>query len=442
MFAELHGGGAAGSLQSRQAQVGAKQDLAFIVASALRVEELASRGSLRKHVHREGEGDCPAYHSRIRVHYATVLLDGTCVDSSRDKNRITPVAFQLAGGKAHEAWHRSVATMRRGEVAWVESPPEYAFGPLGAPPLIPAGQALWFKLELVDFRPPGTVRGCTELAPALEEAERHLGTGREDIKRSAFAQARQAFRRARVAIPDKMLVGQPAVDVARFARVERSSLLNQALCSQKLAEGAEELAERQGHWADVVRVCSTLLRRHSQGAEAAEAEHRQEAGGDLAAVAAAIRAASADSVNDWAAKAYFRRGLAREGLGFACGPLTSPTRWATSRPRAVCSPRTPRWGGACTPRGSASTKRSCGPRGCSPASWSASARSASGRRPPARWSSAASAGTSGCAARRAAPRWPRSAAEPPWLRPRRRRRRQVARARARHWRPTLEKKEE
>merc|ERR1712151_1327834 len=100
-----------------------------------------------------------------------------------------------------------------------------------------------------------------ELGLALEEAAKHLDAGRSDVKRQAFGQARQAFRRALAAVPDKLLLRQPSEAIARFAAVERASLLNQALCSLRLGEAATGKQQRE-LWEEVIRVCDFLLNRH------------------------------------------------------------------------------------------------------------------------------------------------------------------------------------
>ena len=283
-------------------EVAPRVDVEAVAAAALRTEELEPGSGLPKYVVMEGEGDPPPPSSRISLHFATHLADGRQVDGSRRGRQAMPVAFQLGGCGAPPAWQRAVATMRRGEVAWVRSAPAFAYGMTGAPPLIPGGETLWFRLELEDFRPPGKLRTFKELRPALEEAERHLAVGRGDLERQAHGQARQAFRRALAAVPEKLLLGEPPEDIARFAAAERAALLNQALCSQRLGQAAEE-GQGEAHWQDAARVCSLLLERHLAGAGGSEAARPSPA--TTAEVVEALRAASggADCFPQWAAKA-------------------------------------------------------------------------------------------------------------------------------------------
>ncbi|CAE8670035.1 unnamed protein product [Polarella glacialis] len=237
-------GGTAGSaeedVQAAPGSMAPQVDVQEMVANALRSEELRSESGLWKYVHREGVGEPPVQHSRVTMHYATYLSSGRLVNVSREGRRSAPSAFQLGGQQAMEAWQLAAASMRRGELAWLRSPPNFAYGPGGAPPLIPAGEDLWFALELMDFRLPATLQCFTELVPAMQEAEKHMEVGRSELRREAFAQARQAFRRALAAVPEKLLLGQPVAEAVRFAALERASLLNQMLCSQRLGQTAEE----------------------------------------------------------------------------------------------------------------------------------------------------------------------------------------------------------
>ncbi|CAE8632725.1 unnamed protein product [Polarella glacialis] len=311
-------GGTAGSaeedVQAAPGSMAPQVDVQEMVANALRSEELRSESGLWKYVHREGVGEPPVQHSRVTMHYATYLSSGRLVNVSREGRRSAPSAFQLGGQQAMEAWQLAAASMRRGELAWLRSPPNFAYGPGGAPPLIPAGEDLWFALELMDFRLPATLQCFTELVPAMQEAEKHMEVGRSELRREAFAQARQAFRRALAAVPEKLLLGQPVAEAVRFAALERASLLNQMLCSQRLGQTAEEEKLQKEHWQDVLKVCDLLFRRHDKGAQSSAPDAPPE---NMPALAAAIRAAStSETASPWLAKAHFRRGLAREQLGY------------------------------------------------------------------------------------------------------------------------------
>merc|ERR1711971_694972 len=152
-----------------------------------------------------------------------------------------------------------------------------------------------------------------EFEPAVEEAKRHLDIGREHIQRGALVQARSAFRRAAQAVPDKMLVDQDGSALQRYAAIERSSLLNEALCCQRLAEAAEGKTAT-GHWEDALRACSTLLDRHEK-IEAQETS-KKVAESAKAVARSLLQKASANDLEQFVAKAHFRRALAYDNLHY------------------------------------------------------------------------------------------------------------------------------
>ncbi|CAJ1388807.1 unnamed protein product [Effrenium voratum] len=287
-------------------------DVEQLKAEALRSEDLG--GGLWKYVHREGLGNLPAPHARVNLHYATFLGDGKRVDTSREKKRSTPFAFQLGGQQALAAWQLAAASMRPGEVAWVYSPSSFAYGERGAPPLVPGDAAVYFALELNFARAPGTVRFFGDLTAALQEAEKHMEVGRGDVKRQAFAQARQAFRRAMAAVPEKLLLGRSQEEISSFAALERAALLNQALCCLRLGEATEK-AEALSHLRDALHACDSLFQRHGVGDEVAESL------GARPELLAALREASLAEGGTWMAKAHFRRGMAKEKLQYLADAL-------------------------------------------------------------------------------------------------------------------------
>merc|ERR1712217_853125 len=89
------------------------------------------------------------------------------------------------------------------------------------------------------------------------------------------------------------------------------ALLNQALCSQKLAESVEE--NQAKNWEDLVRVCTLLIQRHFE--EQRPEGTRISVPETTAMIIPALKSAtaSADSAA-WATKAHYRRALAREKL--------------------------------------------------------------------------------------------------------------------------------
>eukprot|EP00434_Breviolum_minutum_P043529 symbB.v1.2.038807.t1/scaffold6182.1/size20260/2 len=245
-------------------------DTHHIVATALRCEELGGEGSgLWKYVQKEGTGTLPPPKARVNLHYASYSTHGESlasvvkVESSRDKKRSTPCAFQLGGKQALLSWDLAAASMRVGEIAWICSPPKFAYGEQGVPPSVPPNATMWFALELNFAKAPGTVKFSQHLEDAMVEAERHMEVGRADLQRKAFAQGRQAFRRALAAVPEKLLLKQRQEELVRFATLERASLLNQALCCLKLGDAVDPKEGLQ-HFRAALVAMDTLLQRHGR----------------------------------------------------------------------------------------------------------------------------------------------------------------------------------
>lgn len=83
-----------------------------------------------------------------------MLEDGTQFDSSRAKGK--PLEMKLGTGEVIKGWDLAVETMRVGEKAVVEIPPQYAYGDIGAGKVIPPGATLFFHMELVSIKPLGS----------------------------------------------------------------------------------------------------------------------------------------------------------------------------------------------------------------------------------------------------------------------------------------------
>ena len=115
------------------------------------IAPLSDGGGLIKEVMTEGSGDVPASGFEITAHYTGRLLDGSVFDSS--VNRGVPFKFTLGTGGVIKGWDQGFATMKKGERAFLECGPSYAYGERGSPPKIPANATLRFEVELLGFGP-------------------------------------------------------------------------------------------------------------------------------------------------------------------------------------------------------------------------------------------------------------------------------------------------
>merc|ERR1739848_479287 len=96
------------------------------------------------------EGQKPRPGQAVQVHYVGTLTNGNKFDSSRDRGE--PFVFKLGQGQVIRGWDEGVAQMDLGEKCTLTCSPDYAYGPRGFPPVIPANSTLVFEVELLGFQ--------------------------------------------------------------------------------------------------------------------------------------------------------------------------------------------------------------------------------------------------------------------------------------------------
>ena len=124
--------------------------------------DISGDGGVWKRIMRSGDvaKGTPAPNSEVQIHYeATLLADGTRLPSSRDRPgddgpEPPPYAFYLGISaqtkRVVRAWDWVVATMHKGEVAEVYCRSDYAYGPAGHKPDVPADANIKYVIELVE----------------------------------------------------------------------------------------------------------------------------------------------------------------------------------------------------------------------------------------------------------------------------------------------------
>lgn len=106
-------------------------------------------GGVLKEIKKEGTGDAtPPNGCKVIVHYEGRLEDGSIFDSSKERS---PFEFNLGKGNVIKAWDIGVATMKKGEVAYLVCREDYAYGSAGSPPKIPPKATLIFEVEVIDW---------------------------------------------------------------------------------------------------------------------------------------------------------------------------------------------------------------------------------------------------------------------------------------------------
>lgn len=99
---------------------------------------------------RQSPGDgvtFPKKGDRVTIHYNGTLVDGTKVDSSRDRGY--PFETDIGVGKVIKGWDEGVLQLSLGEKAILQVTPDYGYGARGFPPVIPPNSPLRFEVELL-----------------------------------------------------------------------------------------------------------------------------------------------------------------------------------------------------------------------------------------------------------------------------------------------------
>ncbi len=86
--------------------------------------------------------------SVVKVHYEGKLITGEVFDSSFARKE--PIEFPLA--QLIRGWQEGIPMMRTGEIWQFVIPSDLGYGPRGAPPDIPGGAALLFRIQLLDVQ--------------------------------------------------------------------------------------------------------------------------------------------------------------------------------------------------------------------------------------------------------------------------------------------------
>ena len=129
----------------------AAEQEAFLAANAKKPGWTVTPSGLQAHrIGKAAAKDAkqPTLMSTVKVHYEGKLIDGKIFDSSYERKE--PIEFPLNG--VIQGWQEGVAMMHVGETWEFAIPSDLGYGPRGAPPDIPGGAVLLFKVRLLDVR--------------------------------------------------------------------------------------------------------------------------------------------------------------------------------------------------------------------------------------------------------------------------------------------------
>lgn len=75
-------------------------------------EDLSGDGGIMLRVEREGQGELPPAHAKVKAHYTGRLQDGTIFDSSVERSETFD--FELGQGQVIQCWDKGFARLKKG----------------------------------------------------------------------------------------------------------------------------------------------------------------------------------------------------------------------------------------------------------------------------------------------------------------------------------------
>jgi hypothetical protein len=142
----------------------------------------------------KGSGELPPNGYEIRSHYVGTFLDGSLFDSSRARG--DEFKFKLGKGNVIKGWEIGFGSMQVGEKANLTCSPEYAYGPNGSPPKIPANSTLKFEVELLGFHPAKKDKWEMNPTESLGECENVKAQGTILFKAGKYTDACKIYEEA------------------------------------------------------------------------------------------------------------------------------------------------------------------------------------------------------------------------------------------------------
>jgi FKBP-type peptidyl-prolyl cis-trans isomerase FklB len=126
-----------------------REGQAFLAANKLKSGVVTLPSGLQYTVLKSGTGARPTLKDVVRTHYHGTLVDGQVFDSSVDRGQ--PAVFQV--GAVIKGWTEALQLMKVGDKWRLFVPPELAYGPQRASPLIGPHAVLVFDVELLGIDP-------------------------------------------------------------------------------------------------------------------------------------------------------------------------------------------------------------------------------------------------------------------------------------------------
>lgn len=130
---------------ARNIEAGAK----FLAENGQKEGVVTTASGLQYQVLTPGKGAKPKLEDQVKTHYHGTLIDGTIFDSSVDRGE--PATFPVNG--VIQGWQEGIPLMSVGAKYRFFIPQNLAYGMQSPSPVIQAGSALIFEVELLEINP-------------------------------------------------------------------------------------------------------------------------------------------------------------------------------------------------------------------------------------------------------------------------------------------------
>lgn len=124
-----------------------QKGIEFLEINSKQPGVLVHESGIQYMVVKEGSGEKPAAHSKIKAHYKGSLLNGKEFDSSYRRNQ----PFTASLNALIKGWQLIIPMMPVGSIWRLWIPSDLAYGDRGAGGDIPGGATLVFEIELLEI---------------------------------------------------------------------------------------------------------------------------------------------------------------------------------------------------------------------------------------------------------------------------------------------------
>ncbi|XP_067166028.1 inactive peptidyl-prolyl cis-trans isomerase FKBP6 [Apteryx mantelli] len=218
------------------------------LVQARRLRDLSSDGGVLKEVLRPGAGEPVPPDASVAVKYSGYLEyadEPFCTNCYRKLPRLMKLGKDITLG----GLEIGLLTMKKGELARFVFTPDYAYGKLGCPPLIPLNAVVLFEVELLDFLDSAESdrffaltaeqQGMFPLQKVLKVADTEREFGNYLYRQQHFLDSKDRYKRA------YSILGRSPSNEAERCQIDASKLLvllNLSLTYLKLERPARALA--------------------------------------------------------------------------------------------------------------------------------------------------------------------------------------------------------